>query len=93
MRILSRSTECTAARALGLTLIADRRGPPSPRGNATGKVVWEAPEGLLVQEGATSGDDECGWTRVFRVQHGPHAGRLLRAYSGCAWWAPSLGWA
>ncbi len=77
---------------LGLTLVENRLGPPSPRGNDTGHVLWAVPAGLLQLVHAHH-DPEAGNTYWYKVVSGPFVGRRLRAYSGSRWFQPALEWA
>ena len=90
MKMKSAKPGCTAALAIGLTLIADERGPDSPRGE-TGYCEWEAPEGLLrLVPGSSWFDAEAGSGRAWLVLSGPHEGRTIKSFDGSAWFVPSL---
>ena len=90
MKIVSAKPGCAAALAIGLALVADKRGPDSPRG-PTGHVEWEAPDGLLrLVPGSEWFDAEAGSGRRWLVLKGPHEGRTVKSFDGSAWFVPSL---
>jgi len=91
LQITSATLANRVAIDLGFTLLADRRGPPSPRGNDTGHVLWAVPDGLLGVVDAHH-DAEAGNAACYEVLHGPHAGRRLASYGGSGWFQPSLAW-
>jgi hypothetical protein len=92
MRLISATIGCRAASELGLTLLADKRGPVGPRG-PTGHVEWEANAGLLREiAGSAWADDEAGSGRRFIVTSGPHEGRTVESFNGSAWFQPALQW-
>jgi hypothetical protein len=89
MVITSRSLNCKVARDLGLELLSTSIGecPSGPCGSAK----WRVPEGLLSKI-SSLGEPETGWTHLFEVTSGPHAGRQLVWYSGSAHFQPILKW-